>query len=254
MCVNLGRGSAGGVVPGLVVCGLLAFASPARADLALDAYAGVNDAGAGVAVATHDGTTAQAVGTPGGINGLAYASASYGVLHAYSHAIAQGTAGYAFATAGASFTDTITITGGTGTGYFNSDFTIEGSMLNGGGFPAAGISWTNSNGNISLTAGTHTLHGTLLTPFTYGVPFTITAQLTTLVTFGNAGGFGEGLANFGNTAWMSGITVFNHDFQQVSGFTVTSESGTNYLTIPSAGPAALMGIGGLCAARRRRAD
>ncbi|MFT3684408.1 MAG: hypothetical protein QM783_05675 [Phycisphaerales bacterium] len=250
---NINREVAGRLLPGVVVCGLLAFASPVKADLDLFASAGVNDAGMGVSVVTHDGTTAQAVGTPGGINALAYASASFGVLHGYSHAISSGTTGYAWAASDASFTDTITITGGVGTGYFTTDFTVEGTLFNGGGFPAAGLSFPGSSGVVSLTSGMNVLHGTSPIAFTYGVSFSISAELLTHVIFGSAGTVGEGFANFGNTAWMSGITVFNNDFQPVSGFTVTSQSGTNYLTIPSAGPAALMGVGGLCAARRRRA-
>lgn len=227
-----------------------AIGSPAHASL--DASAGINDKGTGIAIVTHDGSPAQAIGVYGGINGDAHATASYGILHAYAHGFANNNAGYAYVGAEASFTDSITITGGTGTGYFNSDFTVDGTLLNGGGFPTAGISWSNSAGNVTVSPGTHTYHGTQSIQFTFGVPFTFTADLTSLVTWGNAGGFGEGLADFGNTAKLTGITVVDSNFNDVTNFTATGSTGVNYAAVPEPTSACTLLAGVLVPLIRRR--
>lgn len=219
----------------------------------LDVSAGINDAGTGQSVVTHDGSPAQVIGVYGGINGDATATASYGILHAYAHGFANNTKGYAWVTAEASFTDSITITGGTGTGYFGSDFTVDGTLLNGGGFPTAGISWSNSGGNITISSsGTHTYQGTQMITFTFGVPFTFTADLISLVTWGNAGGYGEGLADFGNTAKITNVTVLDSNFNPVTNFTATGSTGVNYLAVPEPTSGCVILVGGMMGALRRR--
>ncbi len=216
--------------------------------------AGVNSGGNGISEAHHDGTNAMAQGVFNDLNGYAHAEVNYGSLHTYAHAM--NTAGnlYSWASAQSMFTDQLTITGGTGTGYFIADFKVDGTLqANYSAFSNTGLYWSNMPSGIpgNVQGGNHTYQGTTAIPFTYGVPFDFYAQMISNVIF-VAGGFGEGLADFSNTAKLTATHVYDPSFNPVGGTTITSASGHFYpQAVPEPAPFAVLGVGTITLLRRR---
>jgi hypothetical protein len=100
-------------------------------------------------------------------------------------------------------------------------------------------------------------------PFTYGVPFTLAVRLTAAVIPYDLDVDGPtysltGTADYLHTASLSDLRVFTDASlsNEVFGFGVVSESGTDYGAVPEPAPVLLLataGAGSLVAWRRRRA-
>ncbi len=233
----------------------LAVGLSAHAATGLEAQVSANHAGL---QANGDHTlTSNPIALQGAVGPIAVAAsawASYGTLHAASHGNTTGglVSGYSTVSAWSKFTDSITITGGTGTGFFMCDFEIDGSIVKGGAIPAAGIQWSNVFNLVKLQSGTQTVKGTFPIQFTYGVPFEFSAQLSTLVTWMSSGDSGFATANFANTAHMTNPTVRDAFDNIVKGVSIKGSSGFDYTNVPAPGSLAPIGVGLLLTCRRRR--
>ena len=64
--------------------------------------------------------------------------------------------------------------------------------------------------------------------FDYGQPFTVAAQLSLQCSLGLGSGSGAISQDYSNTATLSGIEVFDSAMSPVAGFTISSDSSTNY--------------------------
>lgn len=187
------------------------------------------------------------------------AQSSLGLLRAYSQGLAMGFFSSAGGTAGASFTDTLTINapvppgtlgefnaamvlnGGLGASAFNidiSDFfgyadaSVSASMTlvtDVDTFSAELSGYRDTNGVFEGAEG-----GLLAVSvqFTFGQPFSLSVSLSARASADGqlvVGGGGQGVASYGNTAYWAGITeVTTANGASVPEFTVTSASGTDY--------------------------
>ena len=190
----------------------------------------------------------------GDLSGYAHAETGFGALHTYASATNLGGTLYSWASATASFDDNLTVSGGTGTGYFLADFTVDGTRdASGDAFSTSGLYWSNLPGGVpgNLQSGVHTYEGTTPIQFTYGTPFAFHAEMISNIIFA-FGGFGTGLADFSNTARLSAVHVLDASGNPVTNFTLTSASGHQYLQ-PVPEPATLAALGlGIAAIMRRR--
>ena len=204
-----------------------------------------------------DKSIASVAGTVGPLSGSAKAQSDYGILHAYAHAASPAPMFLAHAESHASFTDMLTISGGTGTGTFIADWTTDGSeTAEGSAIPHADLYWThNPNGVIErLQPGTHTQLGQdyYATTFTYGVPFAFSATLEAFVEF-YLGGAGSGTTDFSSTAVLSQVRIYDPSGQPVQGVTVTGASGHVYPSpVPEPATFATLGVGLAAIMRRSR--
>jgi len=183
------------------------------------------------------------------------AHASFGSLGAS----AFGASGGAGASANSSFIDMITITGGTGRGTYSFDASLDATFVGDGGsltFRMGSISETvtRSGGVVSETI------ASAPRSFIFGVPFQFTGSLDLFAVSLGGTDFAEVDAAHTGKVVLGSFQVFDDGGAPVTGFQLTSQSGTDYNAAPGGGvpePAswALMILGaGLAggALRRRR--
>ena len=216
---------------------MLALLGAASQAQSLFSVAGENSGFGGLVDLHDDGNPAHSQYTDGEFAGSADAAAEYGVLHAYAHAKNLGNGKYSFATATSRFSDELILQKGVGgpagnTGYFIPTFTIDGTMQKDfGGFPWAGIRYWSDNlyhsGDFAVSSGKHTYTGNFAIPFTYGVAFDFSAQLTAQVVF-SGGAYGEGICDFAHTARFTSFDVLDTDGNRINSYSLTSASGTHY--------------------------
>ena len=212
------------------------------------------------------------------------AFASYGVLRGSISSGMGGNEGYpsiSVYTLGF-FQDTLTFNTGpgtTGTAYFT--YTIHGTGSSGGGFPIGGEIQTQTWGGFlagkSGTAHTVTYIDTTdktvnveiksdPIPFVSGLPVPIDANLGPAIALNCVdftifhpcslwGAFGT--SDFGHTALLSGIELFDSLGKPITIFSIASESGTHYTgsgvaAVPEPGSVVLLGSGLAFIAKRGR--
>ena len=264
-----------------IVCLVFVCALPATASM-LTTFAEVDP---GTGIVQQSGSTSSSVSLTGVsgpslgsfFNGSASSSASFGALKAqvsvegsdyqpgtYS---APGCTTYTctyydLGAANATFTDTFTITGGTGQGYLVLTAQIDG---NGTGSGQAGLylfsspsladplpygdfdlgfgsyddfaineTLTNDPAKSSVFGGAYSEQQAI--PFTFGQPIYITLDLVASTTIDDSFvtlpySFSDS-ANLGDTASVTGLQVYSDPSLQnpVTGFTVQTDSGTVYAT------------------------
>ena len=183
------------------------------------------------------------------------ASASYGSISALAEEFSTqdvGFAEYAFA----SFTDTLTVLGGSGDGYISYDF--DGAFSTISDFTQGGLSFQQNSfpGENFTVIEQGRLNGsyqyeTALYPFVFGVPFTVQVSVgANTVGIDDGGGIGM------FTASLDGITVLDQNHDPFTGYTITSQSGATY-PLPEPSSIALLGtltalLGGLSYKKSRR--
>ncbi len=210
-----------------------------------------------------DGATFSTVGNDlvsythnfGAFDASASGQADYGTLHAFSAAISHGVAEYSYAQGYSSFGDSLTIYGGVGDDYYLVDYLVSGTIsATGDARVSANLLWANLPNGVpgGLTSGTHTVAGVYAQKFTYGVAFSIGAELYTTVDFLN-GTMGEGTADFSHTATLTGIHIVDKNGASVGPREIVSASGHIYpQAVPEPTSMAALGLGGLALLRRRR--
>jgi hypothetical protein len=182
-----------------------------------------------------------------------------------------------FATMSASVSDTLTISGGPANGTLVFSYLLTGSAFSTEGFGA--LARTKGDGIIVRLNGIDPIplpNMALQTSMTisdassFGVPYTNGSGSYTLALQGMASCSNTGFCNsnldLGHTLNIVGLQILDGSGNAVSGATVTSQSGLNYLALPgtidaqtavpepSAMPIALLAaVAGWWARRRRRA-
>jgi len=139
----------------------------------------------------------------------------------------------------------------------NFYFRLEGSVS---GDTLAGLNFSTSDPTgESYNPRTHQSHEIWVTPFynmEWDHPLTINADFfagfNTQVSAHPEGVNYSGSAQYGNTLDLIGMTVIDPSGNQVTDFSVSSGSGTNYSTTPEPGTWLALGLGGLAVMRRKR--
>ncbi|MCW3054789.1 MAG: hypothetical protein JWN14_3959 [Chthonomonadales bacterium] len=146
----------------------------------------------------------------------------------------------------AGWTDTFTYTGLQGTGYkVNYYFNLVGTAT---GDTEAGLNFSTSDpGGLSYNPRTSAGSALWITPFyqvDWGVPFDVSADfyggMTTYVSQKQDGSTYSATGNYADTLTLSGIQVVDANDNPVSGWSLTSASGTQYpLAAPTPEPGSL---------------
>ncbi len=116
------------------------------------------------------------------------------------------------------------------------------------GVPISG--WTSATGSISGAGSVNTLDVLSPFPITFGTPWELTVGLAVRA-------IGEAAADFGSTAKLVGLDVFDAQGHRITEFTLTSASGTDYISgvpEPASGLLLLAGAAALAARRSRSAS
>ncbi len=220
------------------------------------------------------------------VSGTAYSSANFGQIHVYGSGTVtnsyynpanqpftdsngnvnpNGSPDLLAVHGNAGWTDTFTYTGLQGTGYkVNYYFALEGTAS---GDVEAGLNFSTSDPN-GPSYNPRTSQGSALwiTPdyqVDWGVPFNISTDfyggMTTYVSQKLDGSTYTATGNYADTLTLAGIQVRDANGNPVSGWSVTSASGTQYplgAPVPEPGSLALwmgaVSIGTLSVFRRRR--
>jgi hypothetical protein len=231
------------------------FASPAVAGLVTHSSVAYGDVSL-VSIEQFGTTHASATNSyisPGFFTGSAEAWASYGLVRAVATADAVNTS---FETqlvqAEASFSDLLTITGGTGSGFVIYQYTITGSTI-GDEHDAHAHAFLRHEGDPDEELG-HLTQSTVLTSlphgFTFGTPFS-TGFLLSAEVHMHDGHTGLAAADFGAGAMLTGLQVFDAQMNPVLAFAITSDSGTQY-PLPAPADGVILGIGLIGISRRTR--
>jgi hypothetical protein len=237
----------------IVACMALLIAPAARADLI--AHALVRYGGATLTIDEHFGSPTAAASllynTPGLFHGTAEATAAYGRADVSATVLAVGAAYPVNASfAEAAFSDTLTISGPSGTGFVVYTYSTDG--------------WTTgglSQGALFLRHGAdpdEELDDEIVGPeefsslphaIVFGQPFTtgIVMQCHSAIGMGETGEFGAVLS-----ATLTGLAVFDGGMNPIGQFTVTSLSGTQY-PLPEPSGVFIVAAGMMFGRRRRPA-
>lgn len=199
--------------------------------------------------ASPDASALLSYSSPGLFSGESSSHAEYGLVRGTVNASsANASHPTNRALAEASFHDTFTITGLTGSGFIQYEYQLIGEasgeadahlFLNHQGDPSEELA------GEATTSGIYTseLHNIIFgTPFEHGLSINIAA-------FIGLAESEEAQADF--TAFMSAIHIFDANMAPIFSFSITSESGTNY-PIPAPSCLTVLTCGGLILHRRRR--
>lgn len=239
-------------------CFVFAIVCAASAQSLFSSATVISGGGGGDTTQTDD-TEAFRAESFGAATGTARGQSGFGLLRAY--AAVDGAEGPApddvFAQGFASFTDSITLTGGTGTGTYLIDYAVDGTFSGGAGVvKSANVNWDNLPNGVpgGLGGGPQTILGQFPLAFTYGVAFQIRAELYAQATL-PAGSRESGIVDYSSSARIAAIRIQNDDGGSIAGVSATSASGHAYPTpTPVPEPASLAALGlGLLTLRRRYA-
>lgn len=192
------------------------------------------------------------------VRGTAAATAAFGAL-VVQNTISFGgrpQGGFPIGRANAFFADDLLLTGGSGTGLVQYQFSgtllqitdsgPNGFLMSHDGNPSIG-EWLNNNSNINKTF----LFMSPLLPFTWGTPFELFVQAQARAQSEP----GDGDPRAATTVHLDNIFVFDASGAPQSSYALTSAAGAPYATaVPEPGTLLLIGTGalGLLAKRRRR--
>jgi hypothetical protein len=153
---------------------------------------------------------------------------------------------------------------GTGSGTTQTPEGVQSSELlrfYAGLIPSGSIPFTNYTvTNQSL----HTTYTTVAIPFVSGVPLSVEATVGTNVSFtcsaptnlaACSDWIASGVLNFGHTAVLDGIQLFDAQGSPISNFSIQSQSGTSYTAngvVPEPNCLVLLGVGFAAIAERSR--
>lgn len=201
-----------------------------------------------------------------------FKGAAYVEAHDPSPSIFGGTY---FARAVGTAVDTMTITGGSGTGSLQMTWTVTGGTVasshasasmgisvSSSGAAGSGLDGFGSTGPI-YGGGTYSLTNGL--PFVFGSPLTLTTSSTVNANAGYdrynppATFSGTATASFDHTAILTGIEAFDQYGDPIKNLSITSESGTHYpianvaaVPLPAAAWLLISGLSGLTLTSLRR--
>lgn len=214
----------------------------------------------------------------------AQAWAAYGVLKARTTATLSNYAPRSFpmnnlyqtlvvAAALSSFSDTLTISGGVGQGYFQPTFLVDGfasttAPLFYNACVELGTGGVHPSVYNDCVRNTGAVHG-YITPnpiaFTYGTAFDANVNFISVI--GNSDDqwaapyTASAVADFSHTVTLQDLLILDSNMQPIQGATLLAESGTQYAlnprndgnTVPAPGSALLLALGftSLAAVRRR---
>jgi len=236
-----------------ILLSVLAFASVGVASAqVLQSSAGVSYPTLGVVDFHLSNVLSHKKATLSHLDGEAWAQADYGYLHSAANAASDGGTAYSWAQGYSKFTDTLTITGGVGTGNFFVDMMATGTHAAAGtGFSHGYLTWSNAISGIPgvLPIGTGTYAGLTPIHFTYGVPFSFYADLVGLALFTNGG---VGTASVDYTVGVAATHIYDGLGHPLSGMTISSASGYSYpAAVPEPATFAALGLGLVAVVRRR---
>lgn len=215
-------------------------------------------------------------------SGTTITSAQYGHLHSYTTATLENSyynaANTPYWNAGsgqpnpggspdsltslgfAGFSDTLQFGGVLQAGYrARYIFHVDGTNSGLGGLADMGVSiagnateafFAAGNGSFNEIWATQSYEVNGITPQTIDVQFS--SQVVFDTEFIADGANVAGTSNFGSTLSLTRIEMVDANNQLVSGWTVTSASGTNYNAVPEPATIAVFGLGLLAIRRRRR--
>jgi len=187
--------------------------------------------------------------SPGLFNGESSSHCEYGLVGG-TVSISSVDASYPTnrALAEATFHDTLTISGPTGAGFIQYEYSLIGEafgeadahlFLNHQGDPSEELAGEATESGIYTSEFHNIIFGT---PFEHGLSINIAA-------FIGLGETEEAAADF--YAYMSAIHIFDANMTPISSYSIVSESGTTY-PLPAPSTLALLACGGLILHRRRR--
>lgn len=240
----------------LVAIASSAFAAASRADLVTHALVAYGDTS--LITVENFGTTHAAAtssySSPGMFTGLAEGWADYGVVRARARADAQN---LSFDTqlvqAEASFSDLLTLTGGTGQGFVVYQYTLTGFTV-GDEHDAHAHAFLRHEGDPDEEIGEDLTGNTVLTSlthgFTFGVPFSTGLLLSAEVHL-HHGHSGTAIADFSGGALLTAVSVFDSQMNPIAQFSISSGSGTQY-PLPAPGAALVLAAAGMVLPHRRR--
>ncbi|MEX0612698.1 MAG: hypothetical protein WD738_09680 [Pirellulales bacterium] len=189
--------------------------------------------------------------TGGSFAGTAMSFVSFGAIHARAQAdVVSGNYDRQIANSSARFKDTFLFTGGSGVGQAVFTFTVSGSV-NPLSADADGSLFVNEGEFANFkTGGTYS---SFPIDFLFGSPIELTFGLGAVVRFLGMGSTNSATADFGSTATLTGIQVYQGGDSVP--FELSAESGTVYpLTVvpePVAALFALLALPALALRRRR---
>ncbi len=201
------------------------------------------------------------------ISGSAWSNASYGKIHVHGQGTItnpyynsanspyfdgtldpNGSPDLLAINGNAGFTDSFTYTGLTGSGYkVNFYFRLEGTVS---GDVEAGLNFSTSDpAGQSFNPRTHVGNELWITPYyqvDWNQPLAISADfyagLNTMVSQHAEGLSYSASADYGNTLELAGMVVVDANGTEVTGWTMSSASGTNYPTGAVPEPSSVLGV------------
>jgi hypothetical protein len=220
----------------ILLCSIVALVDAARGDLITHALARYGDST--LTVDEHFGAANADASllytSPGMFHGVASAQSAYGAVTATATVLAVNAAyGVNQAQAESAFADTLTISGPTGVGFVVYTYTVDGWSDGEASLGALFLRHDGASEELSdelagpevLTSSPHAI--TFGQPFNHGVVL----QADGGIGLGQTGELGSEF-----TATMTGLAVFDAAMNPVTGFSISSDSGTAY---PIPGPGAV---------------
>lgn len=226
----------------------------ARADLVSSAFVAFGDGELNAAsqFGVQTAQVSNGYNSPGFFLGSAQAIATYGRVAGHASAIAsQAAFDVNVAVAEARFSDLITITGGSGSGFIIYDYAVFGEAS--GDEADAHLFLHHGEEPDEELAGEVTEFGVFSSvprAFSFGVPVRTGLTFHCQAALG-LGESGEAFSDFSFGAYLAAVHIYDSEMQPIETFTVSALSGTQY-PLPAPATAALFPAAAALFLRRRR--